>query len=213
MQKAKINDAYYNSQRRKRLLLAAQEFAEKVKGIPGVCEVVLCGSMVTEDPYPNDVDLAIVIESLENLPKIAKCARQISSTYHGWEVFVFKPDRSYVGRICHRRDCPTQTARCENADCGQTPFLGNMQGFRFDPKLFLAPPIRLLWMRGPESVLIQWKNMLGLTASLESAKLSPIRLRCSSCGNSFTFSVAERKIFAKRNLRPPRRCERCRTPV
>ncbi|MFQ5539061.1 MAG: zinc-ribbon domain containing protein, partial [Candidatus Binatia bacterium] len=105
---------------------------------------------------------------------------------------------------------PSQRSRCENDDCGQTPFLGNLRGFSFDPRLFLAPPVKVLWMRGPEGVLIPWKNMLGLTASMESPKLSPIRLRCPSCGKSFAFSVAEQKIFAKRNLRPPKRCERCR---
>ena len=62
-------------------------FVKRPVGDKGVCEVALCGSMVTEDPYPNDVDLAIVVESLDDLPKLARCARQIISTYHGWEVF------------------------------------------------------------------------------------------------------------------------------
>ena len=100
MQKAKFNETYYNSQRRERLLLAAREFAEKVKGIPGVCKVALCGSMVTEDPYPIDVDLAVVAESLDDLPKLARCARRISSTYHGWEVFGCE-------RCGHLYDCST----------------------------------------------------------------------------------------------------------
>ena len=148
MQKAKTDESHYNKERREKLLQAAQEFAEKIKDSPSICEVALCGSMVMDDPYPNDIDLAIVIDSLEDFPKIAKCARQISSSYHGWEVFVFKPSRTYLGRICHRRHCPTQTAYCNNENCGQTPFLGNMQGFSFDPKLFFAAPIRLFWTRG-----------------------------------------------------------------
>lgn len=121
MQKTKLDEFHYYGKRREKFLQAAVDFAAKLKNIPTVCEVALCGSMVIEDPYPNDIDLAIVIESLEDLPQIAKCARQISSAYHGWEVFVFKPDRTYLGRICRRRQCPTQTARCDNRDCGQPP--------------------------------------------------------------------------------------------
>jgi len=59
---------------------------------------------------------------------------------------------------------------------------------------------------------MQWKYELGLTASLESPKLSPIKLICSACGKTFALSVAEEKIFARRNLQPPKRRERSRIP-
>lgn len=42
-----------------------------------------------------------------------------------------------------------------------------------------------------------------LQAAQETRKLSPITLMGSACGRRFTFSVAEQKIFAKRNLQPP----------
>ncbi len=87
----------HNQERRSRFRDAAKKFASRVASVPSVQEVALCGSMVTEDPYPNDIDLAIVVDSLADLPIVARAARQISSTYHGWEVFVFQPGRSYIG--------------------------------------------------------------------------------------------------------------------
>jgi hypothetical protein len=188
---------------------AAKAFASKVAGLMSVREVALCGSMVTEDPYPQDIDLAIVIESVSDLPLIAWAARQISSTYHGWEVFVFRPDRSYAGRICHRRECPTQSARCDKIDCGRVPHLGNLAGFEFDPMLFLSPPIEILWRRESKSVLIEWKEALGARLT-EQEHYRPIILTCGDCGKRFIFSVGEQKHFADRGFRQPKRCESCR---
>ncbi|MBI4487967.1 MAG: zinc-ribbon domain containing protein [Deltaproteobacteria bacterium] len=165
--------------------------------------------MVTEDLYPNDIDLAVVVGSLVDLPIIARVARQISSTYHGWEVFVFQPDRSYIGRICHRKRCPTETARCDNIDCGRVPFLGNLKDFSFNAALFFAPPIEILWCREPKSMLLDWKDALGSRLT-ESHKYEPIVLKCWDCGQRFLFSIAEQKIFAKRGFQEPKRCDLCR---
>ncbi len=203
-----LEEKHYQ-ERRQRFREAAKTFASKVASLRSVQEVALCGSMVTEDPYPNDIDLAIVVGSLTDLPIIARAARQISSTYHGWEVFVFRPDRSYIGRICHRRRCPTETARCDNLDCGRIPFLGNLRDFTFDPGLFLAPPIEILCCREPKSMLLDWKEALG-ARSIEPQKYEPIVLKCWECGKRFLFSVAEQKIFAKRGFHEPKRCELCR---
>jgi hypothetical protein len=49
--------------RKERLFEAAKTFARKVAGSTSIHEVALCGSMVTEDPYPPDIDLAIVVDS------------------------------------------------------------------------------------------------------------------------------------------------------
>jgi hypothetical protein len=199
----------HDRQRKERFLESAQTFARKVASLRSIHEVALCGSMVTEDPYPQDIDIAIVIDSFSDLPLIARAARQISSTYHGWEVFVFRPDRTYAGRICHRRECPTETARCDNIDCGRVPHLGNLAEFEFDPMLFLSPPIKLLWCRESKSVLIDWKEALG--ARITEQKLyRPITLKCGDCGKPFILSVGKQKHFADRGFRQPKRCESCR---
>ena len=194
--------------RKERLFEAAKTFARKCAGSTNIHEVALCGSMVTEDPYPQDIDLAIVVDSFSDLPLIARAARQITSTYHGWEVFVFRPDRTYAGRICHRRECPTQTARCDKIDRSRVPHLGNLADFDFDPVLFLSPPIEILWCRESKSVLINWKEALGARAT-ERTHYRPITLKCDDCGNQFIFSVGEQKYFADRGFRRPKRCESC----
>lgn len=199
----------HNQERRHRFREAAKKFVAKAAALSSVQEVALCGSMVTEDPYPNDIDLAIVIESFADLSAIARAARQISSTYHGWEVFVFSPDRTYLGRICHRKECPTQTARCDKIDCGRTPYVGNLHDFDFDAALFLAPPIEILWRRKQKSVLLEWKEALGARLT-EPKNYQPITLKCWECGKRFLFSVASQKHFAKRGFREPKVCERCR---
>jgi predicted nucleotidyltransferase len=96
-----------------RFTQAAQEFANKAKKLASVQEVVLCGSMAAGDPYPGDIDLAVVLSNLDELPQLARFCRQISSITHAWEVFIFNKDRKYLGRICHKRDCPRSLSlRC-----------------------------------------------------------------------------------------------------
>lgn len=199
----------HDRERKQRFRKAAKTFAGKLASRKSVQEVALCGSMVTEDPYPNDIDLAIVVDSLNELPVIARAARQISSTYHGWEVFVFRPDRTYLGRVCYRRECPSQTARCDKIDCGRVAHIGNLADFQFDPMLFLSPPIEILWRRGPKSALIEWKEALG-ARSTEQERYRSITLKCWECGKRFLFFVGEQKRFAKRGFREPSRCELCR---
>ncbi|MGH7844251.1 MAG: zinc-ribbon domain containing protein [Candidatus Binatia bacterium] len=199
----------HDRERKQRFREASKTFAGKLASRKSVQEVALCGSMVTKDPYPNDIDLAIVVDSPDELPVIARAARQISSTYHGWEVFVFQPNRSYAGRICHRKQCPIEPWRCENADCGNVPYLGNLRDFSFDPPLFLAPPIDILWSRGPKSMLLEWKEVLGARLN-EQEQYRPVTLKCWECGKRFLFSVGDQKHIAKRGFHEPKRCELCR---
>lgn len=203
------DEGHYDQQRRTRFYEAARLFAERVQLLPTVQEVVLCGSMATLDPYPLDLDLAVVVSSLEELPQIARRARQMSCYYHGWEVFVFTPDRRYLGRLCHRKDCPTTTTCCEAPDCGKIPYLGNQSGFEFNPELFLAPELKALWTRTEKSILLDWRTALGLKAPAIEP-LAPAEIECVECGTTFPFSVAEQKIYAKRGWHRPKRCEACR---
>ncbi|GAJ16857.1 unnamed protein product, partial [marine sediment metagenome] len=71
------------------LRVAANEFAEKVHKLSSPLEIAIIGSVAGDDPYPNDLDLVIIIRNLEEITTIAKYARQISRHYHGWEVFLF----------------------------------------------------------------------------------------------------------------------------
>jgi hypothetical protein len=75
-----------------RFFQAAEHFVSKAKNLASVQEVVLCDSMAAGDPYPGDVDLAVVLSHSDELPGLARFCRQISSTTHAWEVFVFNID-------------------------------------------------------------------------------------------------------------------------
>ena len=69
------------------LRVAANEFAEKVHKLSSPLEIAIIGSVAGDDPYPNDLDLVIIIRDLKEIATIAKYARQMSRHYHGWEVF------------------------------------------------------------------------------------------------------------------------------
>jgi predicted nucleotidyltransferase len=191
-----------------RFFQAAQHFASKAKNLVSVGEVVLCGSMAAGDPYPSDVDLAVVLSHLDELSRLARFCRQISSTTHAWEVFVFNTDRKYLGRICHKRECPGRYP-CDAMDCGKKPHLRNIRGFRFDPHLFLAPELKVLWNRDEESVLLSWREELNLKAP-RIERYEPVRIKCWECRNRFIFSASEQKYFAKRGWDEPKRCSECR---
>lgn len=82
---------------------AAETFTKKVQQFPSVLEVALTGSLAAGDPCPYDLDLALALQDLPDLAGVAKAARQISSTTHAWDVFVFGAEGDYLGRLCH---CP-----------------------------------------------------------------------------------------------------------
>lgn len=191
-----------------RFTKAATLFAERAKNVASVEEVVLCGSMAAGDPDPRDIDLAVVLSNLDELSQLARFCRQISSITHAWEVFVFNRDRTYLGRICHKRECPARYP-CDAMDCGKAPHLRNIHRFRFDKRLFLAPELKVLWSRSEESVLLTWRKELKLTAPILET-YEPISLTCWDCGKRFVFEASEQKYFAKRGWGDPKRCPECR---
>lgn len=73
------------------------------------------------------------MKELNDIPVIAKSARQMSSIYHGWEVFVFSDDLKYLGRVCHKKVCPALDSICYYPRCGEIAYLSNTPDFVFDP--------------------------------------------------------------------------------
>ncbi|WP_240414673.1 zinc-ribbon domain containing protein [Paenibacillus periandrae] len=186
---------------------AAQDLANKVKGLHSVQEIVLCGSMAAGDLYPSDLDMAVVLSAEDELPHLAKYCRQVSSTTHAWEVFVFNTERKYLGRICHKRECPARYP-CDAKDCGKKQHLRNIWGFHFDPLLFLAPDLKVLWSRNEDSVLLNWGKELNVK-SFEVQTYEPKRLKCWECGARFLFDAQDQKYYAKRGWDDPKRCPNC----
>ena len=99
----------------------AIEFAQRANQLSSATEIALFGSLAKGDPYQKDIDLAVIISSLEQLPTLAKYARKMSSLFNSWDIFVFNADIKYLGRICHRKECPSKVAECIN--CGDIAFV------------------------------------------------------------------------------------------
>ena len=142
---------------------AANEFIKKASVLQGVLEIAIVGSVAGGDPHPNDLDISLVADNLDELVQISKCARQMSKYYHGWEVFLFDKNLMPLGRICHRRQCPSQSIDCCVPGCGNPPHLRIHSGFKYDEKIFLSSPIDILYTSFKESCLLDRKDELRIT--------------------------------------------------
>lgn len=191
------------------LRVAANEFTEKVHKLSSPLEIAIIGSVAGDDPYPNDLDLVIIIRNLEEVTAIAKYARQMSRHYHGWEVFLFDEDVSPLGRICHRKKCPGQSVDCYVSGCGQTPYLRVHSDFNYQEKIFFNSPIDVLWTSFKRSRLLERKDELGIAESRRYPVLEDVKIKCILCGKIFLFTASEQKWYKKQEFSPPKRCPDC----
>jgi len=191
------------------LRVAANEFAEKVHKLSSLLEIAIIGSVAGDDPYPNDLDLVIIIRNLEEITTIAKYARQMSRHYHGWEVFLFDENVLLLGRICHRRKCPGQSVDCSIPGCGQPLHLRVHPDFEYNEKIFFNSPINVLWTFFKTSRLLERKDELGIAESRRYPVLEDIKIKCILCGKIFLFTASEQKWYKKQGLNPPKRCPDC----
>ncbi|UCH88118.1 MAG: zinc-ribbon domain containing protein [Thermoplasmata archaeon] len=193
-----------------KLRLAAKEFAEKAHKLSSTLEIAVVGSVAGNDPYPDDIDMAIIIKDLNDIALLAKYARQMSSIYHNWDGFLFDKDLNYIGRICHRRECPGQSVECKVPGCGENTHIKVIDDFEFDEVKFFKSPIDVTWKSSTESLLISRKNELGIVETQKYEVLKDIELMCKICGATFVFTGAEQKYYNNRGFSVPRRCENCR---
>jgi hypothetical protein len=191
------------------LRVAASEFALKVRKLSSPLEIAIVGSVAGGDPYPDDLDLAIIVSDLDEIATIAKYARQMSRHYHGWEVFLFDYDLSLIGRICHRRECPGRSVECYVSGCGKPPHVRVNPEFEYDEKMFLTSPIDVLRTSFKTSRLLARKDELGIVESRRYPLLEDIRIECTLCGKTYVFTGAEQKWYQKRGLSQPKRCPDC----
>lgn len=192
------------------LRLAAKEFTEKANKLSSVIEIAIVGSVAGGDPYPNDLDLAVVIRSFDDFEILAKYARQISKYYHAWEVFLFNEDLKQLGRVCYRKNCPTMSVDCLVPGCGNPPHLSVEPDFEYDERMFFESPIDVLWTSLSKSCLLLHKEELGIFESRKYPVLEDIEIECILCGKTFVFSANEQKWYQKRGLRQPKRCPDCK---
>ena len=120
---------------------AAGDFTKKASILSSVLEIAITGSVAGGDPYPNDLDISLIVNNIEELAQISKYARQMSKYYHGWEVFLFDKNLLHLGRVCHRKECPPRSVDCCVPGCGDPPHLRIHSGFKYDEKIFLSSPL------------------------------------------------------------------------
>ncbi|MCI0493853.1 zinc-ribbon domain containing protein [candidate division KSB1 bacterium] len=191
-----------------RLHQAAIEFAHRAESIDSVSEIALCGSLAKGDPYPKDIDLAVILSSLNDIPALARAARKMSPLFHNWDVFVFDSRLNYVGRLCHRRECPGKSVDC--IGCGDMPFIQHIRGFKFTPENFYSSPFETLFNRQAKSQFIRQREQHGITEDRGFEQFEDMVLECWDCGNSFLFTGGEQKYYQQHGFRLPKRCEDCR---
>lgn len=185
------------------LRVAANEFVRKMRKLSTPLEIAIVGSVAGDDPYPNDLDLVLIIHNLDEIATIAKYARQMGRHYHGWEVFLFNEGLSPLGRVCHRRECPGQSVDCSAPRRGQPPYLRVDPKFEYDEKMFLKSPIDVLWTSFKTSRLLARKDELGIVESRRYPVLEDIEIECILCNKTFVFTAGEQKWHQKRGLSNP----------
>lgn len=190
------------------LRVAASEFAEKVRKLSSPLEIAIVGSVAGDDPYPSDLDLVVIVCNLDDLKTIANYARQLSSHYHAWEVFLFDENLSHLGRICHRRKCPGQSIDCFTLGCGKPPHLRVHPDFKHDKNIFLSSPIDVLWMSFKKSLLLARKEELGIKPR-KYPVLEDIEVECILCGKTFVFTGGEQKWYEQQGFVQSKRCPDC----
>ncbi len=178
---------------------AADDFTKKARTLSSVLEIAIAGSVAGGDLYPNDLDISLVVDDLSELAQISKYARQMSRYYHGWEVFLFDKNLLQLGRVCHRRQCPSQSVDCYVPGCGDPPHIRIHSGFKYDEKIFLSSPIDILYTSFKESCLLDRKNELGITGSRKYPVLEDVRIKCIICGRTFIFTTGEQKWYKGRD--------------
>lgn len=163
--------------RRSELIGLVRTFVENVRGIAGIREIALIGSLCTTKEFPKDADVLVTIDNEAELGLLARYYRrlqgQAQSIGHGADVFLLSPSRTYVGRVCHWKECrPGVRMSCDALHCGRRAFLhDDLRTVRLSSGVTTAPPLTLwpqLQVRGELPVDIIHLLVKPLTSSQDT---------------------------------------------
>ncbi len=103
-------------------------------------------SLLVEDI---DADVLVTVDNDADLAFLATAGRGLKgraqSRNKGADVFLAAPSGTYIGRICHWRECrPGVRLACDARQCGRRPFLhDDLDVVTLDRGLVEAPPLEL----------------------------------------------------------------------
>ena len=127
-------------------------------------EIALLGSLATSKKrIAKDIDLMVFTENTDCIDKLAMCHRKVLGKFHSSpDVFVFTKDRQFLGNVCHRRECPSQSVDCQVHGCGEIKYIEKRQGFTFNERNIFKNKPRVLWLnpRYEASISDGWFNRL-----------------------------------------------------
>jgi hypothetical protein len=129
------------------LLRAVLAFVRDARSCPGVLRIALLGSLVTAKTVPKDADVLVTIGSNTNLDLLARAGRRLKGTAQtinlGADVFLAEESGTYIGRICHYRECWRRVA-CRALNCGRRDHINDdLQIVTLAANLIAAPPVEL----------------------------------------------------------------------
>lgn len=197
-------------EKNKLLRTAATQFAEKTQKLSTPLELAIVGSVAGNDPYPNDLDIALILRTLDDISTIATYARQIGKWHHAWDIFLFGWNLKLQGEICHRKVCPGQSIDCAVPGCGMPPHVRIRSGFEYKEEIFFHSPFEVLWTTYETSRFLARKKELGIVESRKYLVIEDIMRECILCGKPFVFTASEQKWYQKQGFNQPKRCPECR---
>jgi cupin 2 domain-containing protein len=154
----------------------ATKLAKRLIEFPEVERIVLFGSLAKPPfrrrykyksrmcfHYPNDIDLALWLSSLDNLGAMRRVlATLVPSVFKktpgicegAMELFVFDSHSSkYLGRVCHSKQCPRNDLECMCEWCGKPPHLKIEHDFVLHPDAISRINSQLLFERTPANLI------------------------------------------------------------
>lgn len=152
------------------LLRLTRNFVLAARRIRGVARIALVGSLMTDKTRPHDTDVLVTIDDDIDLEALAQLARRLKGEAQGIssgaDVFLADPTGTYVGRICHYRECHPR-ALCQARHCGLRQHLNDdLDVLTLPPALIAAPPV---------VVHPTIATIMSVPPDVESLLLTPIR--------------------------------------
>jgi len=157
---------------RRHLLIAVAAFMRSARDCLGVKRIALIGSLTTTKAIPHDADVLVTIDDAVDLDRLATAGRRLKGAGQtinlGADIFLADESGSYLGRICHYRECRPR-ALCRAQHCGRRNHLNDdLHVITLSHELIAAPPLQL-WPKVIRRLTVPADVEALLLADLEQA--------------------------------------------